>query len=136
MSAHHLSCFTKSFYLSHLLEKFYKFYICIIVIRILFNLKTNHKSRINPELKQGVLSRICKTYILTADLQNHKFGTVTAISGLHKCSMQQNECSGILCSKNTTCALNRTTWILDINLNKNINYEYQNKLSQYSTDQN
>ena len=45
VSAHHFPCFSKLFHLRHLLEKFYEFYISVIVIRILFNLRTEHISR-------------------------------------------------------------------------------------------
>jgi hypothetical protein len=45
VSAHHFPCFSKLFYLCHLLEKFYEFYVSVIVIRILFNLETEHISK-------------------------------------------------------------------------------------------
>jgi len=43
--AHHFPRFSKLFHLPHLLEKFYEFYVSVIVIRILFNLQTEHIPR-------------------------------------------------------------------------------------------
>jgi len=85
MSAHHFPCFSKLFHLRHLLEKFYEFYISVIVVRIFFNLQTEHISRTalvrgtvhqrtgheGPEGKQ----RYSSTISLTSELDRGQWST-------------------------------------------------------------
>ena len=78
--AHHFPCFSKLFNLRHLLEKFYEFYVSVIVIWILFNLQTERISR--TVLVKGRVHQ--RTSHERPEVKQMYSSTISLTSGLHR----------------------------------------------------